>query len=174
MAGNPTTFAKNSFSVNRQPIDFNNAEAPTVQMYHGGSIVVDGNVVGRITAWQPAGAYNREGAHIYELNQKTWGLPVDYVPGRVTGFNITWTRNEVWTQELELTLGYRAVWDNLTDQTFPFQARECLFRGATAYRIWLYRGCWFTEKNPAEWSAEGDGIMSVSCNMAYVSRKRVQ
>ena len=175
MAGNFTTFAKNSFGVNRQAIDENNAEAPTVQMYHGGSIVVNGNVVGRITAWQPAGAYNREGAHIYELNQKTWGLPVDYVPGRVTGFNITWTRNEVWGQELERTLGYAPnVWNNLTDQTFPFQAKECLFRGSTAYRVWLYKGCWFTEKNPVEWSAEGDGIMNVSCNMAYVSRTKVQ
>ena len=173
MSGNFTTFASNSFGVNRQPLDFANASAPTVQMYHGGTIVVAGNVIGRITAWQPAGAYNREGAHIYELNSKTWGLPVDYVPGRATGFNITWTRNEVWNEELELTLGYGAVWQNLTDQTAPFDSRECLFRGASVYRTWSYRGCWFTEKNPVEWSSEGDGIINVSCNMAYVSRTKV-
>jgi len=173
MSGNFTTFASNAFGVNRQPIDFANASAPTVQMYHGGTIVVAGNVIGRITAWQPAGAYNREGAHIYELNSKTWGLPVDYVPGRATGFNITWTRNEVWNEELELTLGYGSVWQNLTDQTAPFDARECLFRGASVYRTWSYKGCWFTEKNPVEWSSEGDGIINVSCNMAYVSRLKV-
>lgn len=173
MTANFTTFASNQFGVERAELDFTNDESPTVQMYHGGSIAVGNHVIGRITSWQAAGAYNREGTHIYEVSQKSWGLPVDYVPGRATGFNVTWTRNEVWTQELELTLGFNAVWQDLTDQTAPFTAKEFLYRGATAYRTWAYRGCWFTEKNPAEWSAEGDGIINVSCNMAYVSRQKL-
>lgn len=169
----PSPYATNSFAVQTQAIDFTKEGSPTVQMYHGGTIVVNDKIVGRIQTWQSAGAYTREGSHVYELNGSTWGLPVDYVPGRATGFNVTFTRSEVWGQELELALGYTAVWANLTDQTFPFTAREYLYRGADPYRIWSYLGCWFVEKTPNEWSAEGDGKITVSCGMAYVSRKRV-
>jgi hypothetical protein len=169
----PSPYAVNSFAVQTQPIDFTKEGAPTVQMYHGGTIVVNDKIIGRIQSWQAAGAYTREGSHVYELNSGTWGLPVDYVPGRATGFNITFTRSEVWFQELEIALGYAGVWSNLTDQNYPFTAREYLFRGADPYRVWSYLGCWFTEKNPNEYSAEGDGKISVSCGMAYVSRKKV-
>lgn len=168
-----TPYATNKFGVARANIDFSNAYAPTVQMYHGGSIVVNNAIIGRITNWQPAGAYTREGNHVYELNNNTWGLPVDYVPGRATGFNITFTRNEIWSQELEIALGWKSVWSNLTDQTFPFTAEEYLFKGQSLYRCWQHLGCWFQEKNPEAWAADGDGIIKVSCNMAYVSRKRV-
>ena len=171
MAGNVAPYAQNAFNAKVAQIDFAKAGTPTVQMYHGGTIVVGANIVGRINSWQPAGAYTREGTHIYEVNSNTWGLPVDYVPGRATGFNITFTRNEVWAQELEIALGYTGVWNDLTDQTYPFLAKEMLFKGKTLYRTWSYSGCWFTEKNPSEWSNEGNGVMSVSCGMAYVSRK---
>lgn len=168
----PVPFATNSFGVRVNKIDPDAAGTPTTQMYHGGTIVVNNNIIGRINSWHPAGAYNREGTHIYEVNKETWGLPVDYVPGRATGFNITFVRTEVWNQELELTLGYGAVWNNLTDQTFPFTSQEYLFRGEVVYRIWSYFGCWFTERNPVEWAAEGDGICRVNTNLAYVSRRR--
>lgn len=168
----PTPFATNAFGVRVNPVDFTQPGTPTTQMYHGGTIVVNGNIVGRINSWHAAGAYNREGVHVFEVNKETWGLPVDYVPGRVTNFNITFTRAEVWNQELELTLGYDGVWNNLTDQTHPFVAQEFLFQGTVPYRTWSYFGCWFTEKNPVEWSAEGDGVIKVNCNMAYVSRRR--
>lgn len=168
----PTPYATNAFGVTVNPVDFTQAGTPTTQMYHGGTIVVNGNIIGRINAWHAAGTYNREGAHVFEVNYNTWGVPVDYVPGRVTNFNVTFTRAEVWNQELELTLGYTSLWNNLTDQTFPFVAQEFLFQGAVSYRTWSYFGCWFTEKNPVEWSSEGDGIIKVNCNMAYVSRRR--
>jgi len=173
MAANTTAFASNSFGVNRQPIDYTQPGAPTVQSYHGGSIVVNNNVVGRIESWNPAGAYTRSGKHIMEVSHATWGLPVDYVPGVATGFNITFTRTEVWNQELEITLGYAAVWENLTDQTFPFVANEYLFQGVNLYRMWAYNGCWFTSKAPVEWTSEGEGIIKVSCDMAFVSRKKM-
>lgn len=165
-------YATNTAGVKAAPIDFGKEYAPTVQMYHGGTIVVNSKIIGRITNWQPAGAYTREGNHVYEINSNTWGLPVDYVPGRSTGFNITYTRNEVWGQELELALGYGNVWENLTDQNYPFVANEYLFRGEALYRSWSYLACWFAEKNPEAWAADGDGIIKVSCNMNYVSRKR--
>jgi len=168
----PTPYATNSYAVQAKGIDYTKDGAPTIQMYHGFSIVVNDKIVGRIQTWQPAGAYTREGSHVYELNNNTWGLPVDYAPGRGTGFNITWTRVEVWSQELELALGFPGVWANLTDQDYPFTAREYLYRGVSPYRIWSYFGCWFTEKNGGEYSSEGDGKITVSCGMAYVSRKK--
>lgn len=174
MAGSPTPFATNSFGVRVNPIDTTQPGTPTTMYYHGGSIVVNNKIIGRIKSWQPSGAYTREGTHIYEVSRETWGLPVDYVPGRATGFNITFTRSEVWTQELELALGYRALWSNLTDQTYPFTSYEYLFRGSTPYRTWLYSGCWFKGKTPNSWDAEGSGVVEVSCELAYVSRKKVQ
>lgn len=173
MAANTTAFASNSFGVNKLPIDYTKPGTPTIQTYHGGSIVVNNNVVGRIESWNPAGSFTRSGKHVMELSHVTWGLPVDYVPGVATGFNVTFTRSEVWNQELELALGYAAVWENLTDQTFPFEANEYLFRGADVYRLWRYSGCWMVSKTPSEWQAEGDGMIKVSCDMAYVSRKKV-
>jgi hypothetical protein len=169
---NPTPYAANAFGVNARPMEATVADAPSTQYYHGGTIVVNNNIIGRINSWHSAGAYNREGNHVYEISKQTWGLPVDYVPGRAVNFNITFTRAEVWTQELEITLGYGQVWENLTDQTRPFTANEMLFRGLNIYRTWSHRGCWFQEKNPEAWESEGNGIIRVSCNMVYVSRKR--
>ena len=169
---NRSPYGGNSFGVKALEIDFDQPGTPTTQVYHGGTIVVEGNIIGRINAWQAAGSMTREGTHIYEVSKETWGLPVDYVPGRATGFNITWTRTEVWNQELERALGYPAVWKDLTDQNRPFRADEMLFKGVVPYRTWSYSGCWFTEKTPSEWSSEGDGVFSVSCNMAYVSRQK--
>lgn len=172
----PTPFATNTFSqqvnAGNGHFDYTKQGTPTVMTYHGGSIVVNGNIIGRINSWQPAGAFNREGNHVYELNNNTWGLPVDFVPGKATGFNITFTRSEVWSQELEICLGYGNVFSNLTDQTFPFNAIEYLFKGNVVYRQWSYNGCWFMEKNYDAWTADGDGIIKVNCNMAYVARKR--
>jgi len=171
-----TPFATNSASVQTQALDYTKPQAPLAQSYHGGAIMVNSNVVGRIEEWHPAGAYTRNKTHCYEINNKTWGVPVDIVPGIATGFNITFTRSEVWAQELEITLGYGAtggaVWENLTDQTFPFQAQEFLYQGATVYRVWTYYGCWFTEKNPTSWTSEGDGRIKVTCGMVYISRKK--
>ena len=134
--------------------------------------MVNSKIVGRIDSWQPAGAYNRDATHVYELNYNTFGKPVDAVPGVARNFNVTYTRGEVWDQELEIALGYANVWEDLTDQNYPFTAQEMLFKGDTVYRCWSYFGCWFTEKNPNAWEAEGDGKIKLNCNMIYVSRKR--
>ena len=63
--------------------------------YHGAAIVVNNAIVGRIQSWHPEGAYNRDGEHVYELSNVTIGLPVDYVPGKSTGFTVSFARTEV-------------------------------------------------------------------------------
>jgi len=170
---NISPYGTNAFGIDVKPLDFTVPDAPTTKTYHGASIVVGGNIVGRITSWQPSGAYTRDVAHVYELSHVTWGRPVDIVPGRATGFQVSFTKVEVWFQELEIALGYPAVWNDLTDQDRPFTAYEYLFRGATLYRVWQYRGCWFNERTEDAQTSDGDGIFKATCTMSYVHRNRI-
>lgn len=168
------TAPNNNYGVKVTPLEMQRADAPTVQLYHGASIVANNNVIGRVTSFQAAGAYTREGAHIYEVSNQTWGVPVDYVPGRATGFNVTLARIEVWQQELEIALGFGSVFENLTDQTRPFELQEYIFRGQEVYRTWKYLGCWLTSRTNNAMEAEGDGIIRVDAEINYVSRIRTQ
>ena len=169
---NPSPYATNSYGVQTSPIDFTDAGAPTSITYHGASIVIRGNIVGRLQSWQPEGAYNREGDHVYELSHVTSGLPIDYVPGRATGFTVSFARTEVWDQEFERILGYNAVFNTLIDQTRPFDVQEFMFKGQSPYRIFEYRGCWLRSKNSEGWTADGNFIHRISSQLAYVSRIR--
>lgn len=169
---NLSPFATNAFGIDTPALDFSVPDAPTTKTYHGASIVVDGNIVGRITSWNPSGAYTKEVSHVYELSHVTWGRPVDIVPGRSTGYEVAFTRVEVWFQEIELALGYPDVWNDLSDQDRPFTTFEYLFRGTTLYRVWRYAGCWLTARNESEQSAEGDGKFVADCTMMYVQRQR--
>lgn len=146
--------------------------ANTAMTYHGGAIVAKGRVVGRIKDWTP-GKFNRTVTEIREISNTTFGVPVDNVPGISSGYTVSFSRTEVWEEELETVLGYGATWNSLADQTKPFEAFEYLFRGDTNYRTWLYKGCWFTDKSLNTWSAEGTGVIEVSCEFAYVVRHRV-
>lgn len=169
---NTSPYGTNAFGIQVRPLDFTVPDAPTTKTYHGASIVADGNIVGRITSWQPNGAYTREGNHQYELSHTTWGRPVDYVPGRSTGYTVTFVKTEVWGQEVELTLGYSDVWDDLSDQDRPFTIFEYLFRGTELYRVWRYAGCWFQDRNEDAQTADGDGVFRANCTLAYVQRTR--
>lgn len=164
----------NPFGVDVQALDYDAADAPTTKTYHGASIVVNGSIVGRITSFQP-NIGDRDGVHVYEVSHRTWGHPVDYVPGRVNGFTISIARVEVWNAELERAVGLSDTqFDTLLDQTRPFQVNEFLFRGTQLYRHWLYRGCWLRSMNSDAVQADGDGIYRVNAELAYVSRTRLQ
>lgn len=169
---NYTQFASNPFGSEALPIDFEHPFAPTSKTYHGITIEVRGNVLGRIQSWTVAGAYNREGDHVYELAAERWGKPVDYVPGRATGFNITATVAELWEKELEIQLGIgNNQFDDLIDQTFPFETKEFWFRGNLGqYRVWTYRGCWLTNANEEAFTVEGNARIIRSFEFNYVSR----
>jgi hypothetical protein len=134
--------------------------------------VVDGKIIGRIQSWQ-ASVYTRNGKHIYELSHLTFGRAIDYVPSINTAYSLTFSRAEVWNQELEITLGYPAVWQDLIDQNRPFSCQEAHMRGATPYRTWLYSGCWFEERNENSFEAEGDATVMVNAGVKFVSRRRV-
>ncbi len=161
----------NPYNARVNPLEVSE-QANTTMTYHGGAIACNGRVIGRIKDWTP-GKYERTVTEVREVSNTTWGVPVDNVPGNSSGYSVSFTRTEVWQQELETVLGYGATWASLADQTRPFEAFEYLFRGQTPYRVWLYKGCWFTNKSPNQWSASGDGIIEVACEFAYVVRHRV-
>lgn len=156
-----------------QPLDSFAPFAPSAKTYHGLTLEANGRTIGRIRSWHPT-AYSREGSHIYELDTRSFGRPVDYVPGIATGFEIAFARVEMWQDEIEIALGlatFDSIWNDLTDQTRPFEINEYLWRGATMYRHWVYSGCWFKDRNESEATSQGDGIYEVSATVAYVKRQ---
>lgn len=168
------TGSYNSFNVKDvAALDYSGTDYLTTKVYHGVSITsADGTtVIGRVQSWQPD-SYTREGIHLYELAEMSFGRPVEFVPGRATGFTIAVTRAEVWDAELELAFGYDTLFDDLIDQNKPFTIKEFWSRGADTTLIWEYRGCWFTNKNMDAITADGDGISKISGTIAYVSRRK--
>ncbi len=146
--------------------------APSTKTYHGLTISMDNEVIGRIQNWAP-NAYSRNAEHVYELNVQSFGRPVDVVPGIATGFQIGMGRVEIWAEELEVAIGYTpsgTIWDDLTDQTRPFTIDEYLYRGTSLYQHIQYVGCWFMEKNQGAAEAQGNGIYQVDCTIIYIQR----
>lgn len=171
MALSSVPFATNPYGVRTRPINFNAPGAPTAKTYHGLSIVVNGKIIGRIQSWNPQ-MYSRDGSHIWELNHLTFGRPVDYVPSVNRNYSVSCSRVEVWNQEFEIALGFAAVFADLIDQDKPFTIQEFLFRGTQVYRTWQYLGCWFADRNEAEFGAEGDAKVISNANINFVSRIR--
>jgi hypothetical protein len=173
------TRAANTGSVNHfsykdvEPLDYSSAEGTlTTKVYHGVSITAgDNNIIGRIQSWQPD-AYTREGIHLYELADVSFGRPVEFVPGKATGFTIAVTRAEVWQAEMELAFGFDTLFDDLIDQNRPFTVQEFWFKGTVYSQVWTYKGCWFTGKNIDAITSDGDGITKISATLAYVSRRK--
>lgn len=171
---NASPFGTNGFGVVTSSLDYSNPDNLQTMSYHGAAIVVNNSIVGRIQSWHPDGAFNRDGEHVYELSRVTIGKPIDYVPGKATGFTVSFARTEIWDQELERALGFANVFTDLTDQTRPFTVQEFLYRGLEVYRVFEYRGCWLRSKNPEAWTSDGNYIHRVTGQLAFVTRIRTQ
>jgi len=167
--------ASNAFAVEAhrvQPVDFTAEHAPTTQTYHGFSIQIAGVTIGRITEWTPV-QMDRDVTLLYELNAKTWGQPVDAVPGKANSFTIAFTRAEVWGEEIEKAFGATDVYTLLTNQSAPFAIDEVYMKGSQRYRHFRYLGCWFSSKGTEGFSSEGDAIIKVSGDITFVNRVRL-
>jgi hypothetical protein len=166
----------NNFGVkNVEGLDYsttNTGGLLTTKVYHGVSISSGDNasVIGRIQSWQPD-SYTRDGIHLYELANISFGRPVEFIPGKATGFTIAVTRAEVWESEMELAFGF-SLFDDLIDQNRPFSVREFWIKGnaTSGSQVWDYKGCWFTSKNIDAITSDGDGVTKISATLAYVSR----
>jgi hypothetical protein len=169
-----TQGSTNNFNVKDvTALEYTKDDALTTKVYHGVSIIggLKGtDVIGRIQSWQPD-AYTREGVHLYELADSSWGRPVEYIPGKATGYTIAITRAEVWNAEMEKAFGFEGTFiHDLIDQNRPFSLREFWLRGTAEYHIWTYRGAWFQSKNYDALTSDGDGITRISGTIAYTSR----
>lgn len=169
-------YAGNAHRVSVKPLDFDAEGSPTTKTFHGVTIVVNSRVVGRVSSWNPQ-MYNRPGQWVYELSYHTFGRPVDYVPGRNEGYTATLARTEVWNQEIEVAMGFGAVFNDLCDQDRPWITDEYLFRGSSGqnqlYRWWQCTGCWFSNRNEDAFSSEGETMIRVSAEVAFVSRRNM-
>jgi len=152
------------------PLDYTHPNAPTIKTWHGVSIVVNGKIIGRVQSWNPK-MFARTGAHVYELNNLSFGRAVDYVPGKNNDYTISATRLEMWDNEFELALGFPAVWSDLIDQDHPFTMHEHTMKGNTIYRSWVYYGCWFTSRVESAFEAESDSPkVLATAEISFVSR----
>lgn len=168
------TGSQNNFNVKDvAPLDYSVDDFLTTKVYHGVSITSGTNsIIGRIQSWQPD-SYTRDGIHLYELSDLSFGRPIEYIPGKATGFTIAVTRAEVWEHEMERAFGFEGLFEDLIDQNRPFEVKEFWIRGADVMQVWQYKGCWFTNKNVEAISSDGDGITKISATLAYVSRRCV-
>lgn len=167
-----TSFAGNPFSQQVEPLDHTVPDASTSKTYHGIALVVNGKVLGRIQSWNNTGAYTREFEHVRELNNLTFGRPVDIVPGIGTGYTISASVAELWGSEIEIQTGASERYIDLISQVRPFTAQEFWFRGSDPYEVITYLGCWMTDRNESEYTPEGTPRVMANFQFAYVSRQR--
>lgn len=161
----------NPHAVAVQPLDYSQFEGTNhTQTYHGSTIKVNNQVVGRIKSFHADGAFTRTITPVYELNKATWGRPVENIPGKNEQYTLTIHRAEVWDTEFERII-FGHVFHDLGDQTFPFTIEEFLWKGNEIYYIVTYSGCWFGSKTINAFTAEEDGIVIVEAQIHYVSRK---
>lgn len=165
-----TQNAGNPFNQQIEPLDQEARYAPTSKSYHGIALVVNNAVLGRVQSWNNSGAYTRAGEHVRELNNRTFGRPVDYVPGIAEGYSIDASVAELWGNEIEIQTGATSRYIDLVSQVRPFEAQEFWFRGSEPYEVWTYLGCWLTDRNETEYSADGNARVMSNFNFAYVSR----
>ncbi len=166
----PSAFphAPNQFGVHVPGLDQNAPGFPDAQTYHGFFMVARNRIVGRMQSFQTS-HYSRGGNHVMELNAFTAGHPVEYVPTVAQNFKCSFLHGEIWNGEMELALGFPAVFADLTDQTRSFNVEEWLQRGRELYRIWQYAGMWLNEKNREEYSVGGDYQVKVKGEASFVN-----
>jgi hypothetical protein len=162
----------NKLGIRTVEIDFDAEGSPATKTYHGLAIVYNNQNIGRIQGWNPQ-MYSRAGTHVYELNSYTFGRVVDYVPGINQNYMISCSRVEMWNNEFEIALGYQSTWIDLIDQNKAFTITEALYRGTALYRQWVYKGCWFQDRNEQDFSAEGDAKVVANASIAFITRQRV-
>jgi len=154
-------------------MDFSKNGMFTSKTYHGLSVIVNGNVIGRVQSWQP-GARTRTVTHKWELSANAFGRPVDLIPSKAEGYTISMSRTEVWDAELERVCGWGTVWRDLIEQQYPFVFTEELYKGTELYRSWDYPSCWFTSYSDEGAQVDGDGAYTVTGEIAHMPRRKTK
>jgi hypothetical protein len=166
------TFAANPFGVTTPPLDYTNVHANTTKTTHGIAIAFNGKVCGRLQGWNTGGAKKRGHKQVFELNNRSFGRPVDTIPGIAQGYTIQATAMEMWGKEVEFIMGSTVRYTDLINQTAPFTADEFWHKGINLYETVSYLGCWLIDMDHSDYrGGEGaDATYTTNVSFAYTAR----
>lgn len=136
---------------------------------HAITIKYNGQTVGLINSWAPN--QQRTITPIYELNVETSGLPVENVPGNVTGLTIQVNRYDVWTERLEQVFGSQDL-VMLANQKSPFQIEEYWTKPDNTLEVWRYEGCWFSNIGRS-FKSDDNRVVLVNATLQYVYKRKI-
>jgi hypothetical protein len=150
---------------------------PDVITYAGLTIAVGGangtpQAIGRVQSWQ-RDAITRTQTMKWELSREAFGRPIEIIPGKADGYAISVERIELWSMEMEIALGYPAVFSDLMDMRWSVDLYEYKYRGNDLYRLWKYPNCWMSSLGEGQPSSEGDGIYIGTASFSYLPRIRM-
>lgn len=149
--------------------DFSRDGMFTAKTYHGLNICVNETVIGRVQTWG-TGSRTRTVTPKWELSKENFGRPVELVPSKAEGYTLSIGRIEIWNNELEIALGYGAMWSDLIDQNYPITLSERLYKGTQLMRSWSYPACWFNSYSEEQITSEGDGYYQVTAEITHLPR----
>ena len=152
-----------------------NPPVTTIRTTHGITIQAEnGVIIGFITNFTPA--QSKLVTPAYELNAITSGLPIENVPGNVSGLSLDVGRYDIYPKRMEEAFG-TPDFEMLTDQNRPFIVREItrIPSGdgeAFSEEIRQYTGCWFQSIGRG-YRSDDSRIIMVSARLAYLRKERL-
>lgn len=134
------------------------------------TIRANGITVGKLQTWNIA--QTRGITHIYEIDSRTSGEPVEAVPGNVGGLTISVSRYDLYTRRMEQAFG-TPDFEMLSDQNNPFECREVWRFPNNATESRKYEQCWFNNIG-RNYSATDNRVVMVSAGITFVRKVRLQ
>ena len=146
-----------------------NPPTTAVRTSHAITIKVNGTTVGMINGWNPT--QGRTVTPIFEVGVDTSGIPVECMPGNVTGLTISISRYDVYTLQMERAFG-TADLTMLSRQSEPFSVIESWTAPDGSQERYIYDGCWFTSLGRGLRS-DGDRLVNVNATLMYTKKMKV-
>lgn len=140
-----------------------------IRTSHAMALRANGITIGVIQSWNTT--QSRGVTHIYEIDPRTSGEPIEAVPGNVGGLTISVNRFDTYTKRMEQAFG-TPDFEMLSDQNNPFEVRETWRFPNGAIEARAYLGCWFTQIG-RNYSATDARVVNVGGQLAYVRRVRI-
>jgi len=165
-----------------------------VRTSHALTIKANGVTIGLINGWNPTQA--RTVTPIYELGTDDSGNPAEYMPGNITGLQVSVTRYDTYTSRMEEAFGTPDL-VMLTRQNQPFDVIErwvlpdeglvvdnlSLIAGGVKTNAqiaspfineerFLYTGCWFSNLGRTLRS-DDNRIVNTSATLVYTKKLKL-
>lgn len=145
---------------------------PRTQVRTGHSLTIRANgvTVGLINSWAPA--QSRTITPIYEVGIDVSGIPVEYMPGNMTGLIISVQRYDTYPIRMEQAFGTPEL-AMLSRQSEPFSIIESwTIPGSDKKEQFVYDGCWFSSLGRTLRS-DDNRIINVNASLVYTKKLKV-